>query len=117
MTEIPAHSYGDKTFYAKWTVNTEKANQFYAIVNRLSGHATAISDKEDIEKARELYDSMLDVERERITASTYHTFLKKEKELKELLASMDQAEQVSAMIKALDKELTLEDEQLVGQGE
>ena len=113
MTEIPAHSYGDKTFYAKWTVNTEKANQFYAIVNRLSGHATAISDKEDIEKARELYDSMLDIERERITASTYHTFLKKEKELKELLASMDQAEQVSAMIKALDKELTLADEQPV----
>ena len=69
VTEIPAHSYGDKTFYAKWTVNTEKANQFYAIVNRLSGHATAISDKEDIEKARELYDSMLDIERERITAS------------------------------------------------
>lgn len=113
VTEIPAHSYGDKTFYAKWTVNTEKANQFYAIVNRLSGHATAISDKEDIEKARELYDSMLDIERERITASTYHTFLKKEKELKELLASMDQAEQVSAMIKALDKELTLADEQPV----
>lgn len=53
------------------------------IVNRLSGHATAISDKEDIEKARELYDSMLDIERERSTASTYHTFLKKEKELKE----------------------------------
>ncbi len=115
VTEIPAHSYGDKTFYAKWTVNTEKANQFYTIVNRLSGHATTISDKEDIEKARELYDSMLDIERERITAATYNTFLKKEKELQALLASMNQAQQVSSMIAALEKELTLADEQQVVQ--
>lgn len=115
VTLIPKNSYGDKTFYAKWSVISEKANQFYAIVNRLSGHETTITDKADILQARELYDSMLPIEQERITASTLNLFLKKEQELKVLEEGMENAEKVSAYIAALDRELALTDEKLVSE--
>lgn len=113
ILSIPKGSYGDKTLYAKWVVISDKANQFYAIVNRLSSHAVTISDGADIRKARELYDSMSEAEKGRIIQSVWNTFLKKEQEYQELEASMDRVEQVNERIAALDRELSLEDAQAV----
>ena len=77
--------------------------------DKLSDARKQVTDgeKELADGKKKLEDGTLQIEEAKDTVA------EKEKELKELLASMDQAEQVSAMIKALDKELTLEDEQLV----
>lgn len=113
VTSVPKGSYGDKVYYAKWTVSTEKANKFYVIVNRFSGHEVTLLDRADIQEARSLYDEMHPLERERITTSILNIFLEKEKQLKELEESLSRIERVNILISLINKEIFLSDEAAV----
>lgn len=110
VTGIPKGSYGDKVFYAKWNVKSDKANRFIAIVNELYQHDLTIADRTLIQEGRDLYEAMYPIERERIPVSTYNRFLAKEEALKELQLSLDRISTVQSLIAALEKEITLADE-------
>lgn len=110
VTSIPKGSYGDKVFYAKWNVKSDKANRFIAIVNELYQHDLTIADRTLIQEGRDLYDAMYPIERERIPSSTYNRFVAKEEALAALQLSLDRINTVQSLIAALEKEITLADE-------
>lgn len=107
ITSIPRGSYGDKIFYAKWNVKSDKANRFVAIVNELYQHELILDDRAKIQEGRQLYEAMYPIERDRIPKSTYDRFVAKEQALEELLSSMDQINMVQSLIAGLEGTITL----------
>ncbi|CCX58483.1 putative uncharacterized protein [Blautia hydrogenotrophica CAG:147] len=107
-------SYGDKTFYAKWTLIYDKISEFGSYVSKLEIGNITMSDRTTIQKARALYDSMTEAEKEDGACKLYYsTLVAAEEELHELEESMDAAEVVISLIDNLGDSITLEQQEVI----
>ena len=107
-------SYGDKTFYAKWTLIYDKIREFGSYVSKLEIGNITMSDRTTIQKARALYDSMTEAEKEDGACKLYYsTLVAAEEELHELEESMDAAEVVISLIDNLGDSITLEQQEVI----
>lgn len=102
-------SYGNKTYYAKWTLYFDKINQFGSYINRLTVGNITMSDRSTIQKAREIYDGMTEAEKNNSACKLYYQILvQAEEELKALEESMDAAEIVISLIDNLGDDISLD---------
>ncbi|MFQ8688452.1 MAG: InlB B-repeat-containing protein [Blautia sp.] len=114
VTVLERGSYGDKTFYAKWSIVYEKINELASYVTKLNLGNITMSDRNTIKKARAVYDSMTEAEKNDSGCKAYYKKLvEAEKELKLLEESMDAAEIVISLIDNLGDAVTLEQQEAV----
>lgn len=114
VTVLERGSYGDKTFYAKWSIVYEKINELASYVTKLNLGNITMSDRNTIKKARAVYDSMTEAEKNDSGCKAYYKKLvEAEKELKQLEESMDAAEIVISLIDNLGDAVTLEQQEAV----
>ena len=111
VEELKKGSYGNKVFYAVWSVDWTLLNQFYHLLDGVTPGEITISDTAKILQARTIYDSLEEVQKECVTDSAYRKLVQAEKELYALQSGMSRVEIVVAMIQAIPETLTLQDEE------
>ena len=110
VTSVPKGTYGDQKYYAGWRVSFDKINPFGVLISSL-GKEIRISDRSVIRQARAIYDSMSVTEQKNLTCRAYYEKLvSAEEALKQLEASMDQAEVVISLITDIGMPVTLDRE-------
>lgn len=80
ITCIPQGSYGDKSFYAGFSVDWQPINAFYELVSALPTKVTS-KDQSNVVKARELYEEMAEIQKAEVLNSTLKRLEQAEQEL------------------------------------